>query len=84
MDVKGQHYQLIPFGAGRRACPAGTAFALQVMPLVMASLLHGFEVTTPMDMPVDMTETAGLTEKLNNSQFFVYRKGILHLCSLIL
>ncbi|KAF5183966.1 Cytochrome p450 [Thalictrum thalictroides] len=60
MDVKGQHYELIPFGAGRRACP-GTAFALQVMPLVMASLLHGFEVTTPMDMPVDMTETAGLT-----------------------
>ncbi|PIA56147.1 hypothetical protein AQUCO_00700476v1 [Aquilegia coerulea] len=60
MDVKGQNYELIPFGAGRRTCP-GMAFALQVMPLVMARLLHGFELTTPMDMPVDMTETAGLT-----------------------
>lgn len=60
MDVKGQHYELMPFGSGRRACP-GISFALQVIPLVMARLLHGFEINSHMDMPVDMTETPGLS-----------------------
>ncbi|KAF9600568.1 hypothetical protein IFM89_010054 [Coptis chinensis] len=60
MDIKGLHYELIPFGAGRRACP-GMSFTLQVVPLVLARFLHEFESKTEMDMPVDMTETAGLT-----------------------
>ncbi|XP_058220936.1 cytochrome P450 CYP82D47-like isoform X1 [Rhododendron vialii] len=60
VDVKGQHYELIPFGAGRRACP-GIAFALQMLHLVLARLLHEFELSTPDDALVDMTESAGLT-----------------------
>nr|BBD34751.1 N-methystylopine hydroxylase [Eschscholzia californica subsp. californica] len=59
VDLKGQHYELIPFGAGRRICP-GVSFAVQLMHLVLARLLHGFEMTTPMGEKVDMTESAGL------------------------
>ncbi|KAF9591109.1 hypothetical protein IFM89_002064 [Coptis chinensis] len=59
MDVKGLHYELIPFGAGRRACP-GISLTLQVVPLVMARFLHVFEPKTQMDMPVDMTEFEGI------------------------
>lgn len=60
IDVKGQHFELIPFGAGRRVCP-GITFGLQMFHLVLASLLHGFDISTPSDAPVDMAEGAGLT-----------------------
>ncbi|KAK9111012.1 hypothetical protein Scep_018531 [Stephania cephalantha] len=60
VDVWGQHFELTPFGSGRRSCP-GIAFALRVVPLAFARLLHEFEFSTPKGAPVDMTETAGLT-----------------------
>lgn len=60
IDVKGQHFELIPFGAGRRACP-GISFGLQMTHLVLASLLHAFDVTTPSSGPVDMTGSPGMT-----------------------
>ncbi|GAV87883.1 LOW QUALITY PROTEIN: p450 domain-containing protein, partial [Cephalotus follicularis] len=60
IDVRGQNFELIPFGAGRRMCP-GISFALQVLQLTLASLLHGFEITTLSDEPVDMAERVGLT-----------------------
>ncbi|XWS14637.1 hypothetical protein CRYUN_Cryun35bG0026300 [Craigia yunnanensis] len=59
-DVRGQNYELIPFGSGRRVCP-GISFALQVLHLSLAALLQSFEITTPLDEPVDMREGAGLT-----------------------
>ncbi|XP_052179402.1 cytochrome P450 CYP82D47-like [Diospyros lotus] len=60
LDVRGHHFELIPFGAGRRICP-GITFALQVLHLTLASLLHGFELGTVSDLKVDMTESPGLT-----------------------
>ncbi|OVA10800.1 Cytochrome P450 [Macleaya cordata] len=60
VDVRGQHFELLPFGSGRRICP-GISFALQVLHLTLAQLLHGFHLSTPSDLPVDMTETSGLT-----------------------
>ncbi|KAK6125575.1 hypothetical protein DH2020_040685 [Rehmannia glutinosa] len=60
VDVRGQNFELIPFGAGRRICP-GTNFGLQMLHLVLANLLHGFELSTVSDEAVDMTESAGLT-----------------------
>ena len=59
-DVKGRHFGLIPFGAGRRLCP-GIVFGVQMLHLVLARLLHGFGLSTPGTGPVDMTESAGLT-----------------------
>ncbi|KAL5547149.1 hypothetical protein UlMin_006836 [Ulmus minor] len=60
LDVRGRNFELIPFGSGRRICP-GISLALQVMELTLATLLHGFEITTPFDEPVDMSETTGIT-----------------------
>ncbi|XP_038716474.1 cytochrome P450 CYP82D47-like [Tripterygium wilfordii] len=60
VDVKGQNFELIPFGSGRRMCP-GVLFALQVLRLTLANLLHGFDFETPNGEPVDMTESNGLT-----------------------
>ncbi|KAL8473578.1 hypothetical protein ACS0TY_030423 [Phlomoides rotata] len=60
VDVKGQHFELIPFGAGRRICP-GINFGLQMLHLVLANLLQAFELSTESDEKVDMTESPGLT-----------------------
>ncbi|XP_060673041.1 cytochrome P450 CYP82D47 [Ziziphus jujuba] len=59
VDVGGQHFELLPFGSGRRVCP-GVSFSLQIIQLVLATLLHGFEIETPFDEAVDMTEKPGL------------------------
>ncbi|CAL0327042.1 unnamed protein product [Lupinus luteus] len=60
IDLRGQHFELIPFGAGRRMCP-GMSFALQVMQLTLANLLHGFDIVTSDGGEVDMHEIIGLT-----------------------
>ncbi|PIA48145.1 hypothetical protein AQUCO_01400611v1 [Aquilegia coerulea] len=65
VDVRGQHFELIPFGSGRRSCP-GTSFALQTVHLSLARLLQGFEFQTRHDAPVDMTESPGLTNLKTN------------------
>ncbi|KAL3502972.1 hypothetical protein ACH5RR_037421 [Cinchona calisaya] len=58
-DVKGHHFELLPFSAGRRICP-GVTFGLQILHLVLANLLHAFDLSIPSTEKVDMTETAGL------------------------
>uniref|UniRef100_A0A1W7HBS8 Flavonoid-6-hydroxylase n=1 Tax=Scoparia dulcis TaxID=107240 RepID=A0A1W7HBS8_SCODU len=60
IDVRGQDFELLPFGGGRRVCP-GVSFSLQLMQLTLASLLHGFDITTPSNEPVDMTGSFGIT-----------------------
>ncbi|EOY14636.1 Cytochrome P450, putative [Theobroma cacao] len=60
VDVRGQNFELIPFGSGRRMCP-GVSFALQILHLTLANVLHWFDFATPLDEPVAMREGAGLT-----------------------
>ncbi|KAJ4826537.1 hypothetical protein Tsubulata_034974 [Turnera subulata] len=60
LDFKGQDFEFIPFGSGRRMCP-GISFAHQVLQLTLATLMHGFELTTADGGPVDMIESIGLT-----------------------
>ncbi|PRQ20001.1 putative cytochrome P450 [Rosa chinensis] len=61
VDVRGQHFELIPFGSGRRACP-GLSFGIQMVQFTLASFLHAFQVSTLSDnAPIDMTESFGLT-----------------------
>ncbi|KAL2905227.1 Cytochrome P450 82A4 [Bienertia sinuspersici] len=59
VEVRGRHFELIPFGAGRRMCP-GMSFALQVVHLSLATLLHAFEFSTQDNTSVDFSESFGL------------------------
>jgi cytochrome P450 len=60
VDVRGRHFELIPFGSGRRVCP-GISLGLQMVHLALASFIHMYEISTPLNAPVDMTESPGLT-----------------------
>ena len=60
VDVRGHHFELLPFGCGRRICP-GISFGLQMVHLTLANFLHSFEISNPSLELVDMTESFGLT-----------------------
>ncbi|XP_031110328.1 cytochrome P450 CYP82D47-like [Ipomoea triloba] len=60
VDVFGRNFELIPFGIGRRICP-GTTFSLQMLHLILANLLHSFELSNVSREGIDMTETVGLS-----------------------
>lgn len=59
IDVRGQNFELIPFGSGRRSCP-GVSLSLQLVHFTLATLLHAFEVSKPSKDDADMTESPGL------------------------
>lgn len=61
VDLQGLHFELVPFGGGRRVCPA-IPFALRAMQLALASLLHGFHVETSAGgEAIDMRGSFGTT-----------------------
>ena len=61
INLKGHHFQLLPFGSGRRACPAMNLGILNVH-LMLGSLVHSFEWSLPLGTKeVDMSECFGLT-----------------------
>ncbi|KAJ0818758.1 putative cytochrome P450 [Helianthus annuus] len=60
IDLRGNHFELLPFSSGRRMCP-GIFFALESLSLALASVLQQFTVTKTSDEPIDMTEGVGLT-----------------------
>ena len=60
VDVFGHNFELIPFGSGRRSCP-GANMGLQMLHLTIARLLQGFDMTTPSNSSVDMTEGISLS-----------------------
>ncbi|XP_031109593.1 cytochrome P450 CYP82D47-like [Ipomoea triloba] len=59
IDVRGQHFELIPFGSGRKSCP-GIQLSLQTLHISLATLLHCFDFALPSDEKIDMSESAGL------------------------
>lgn len=59
IDYKGHHFELIPFGAGRRICP-GIAFAMSADELALANVLHKFDWGLTGE-ELDITESTGLT-----------------------
>lgn len=63
LDYKGHHFEFIPFGSGRRICPA-VPLVSRVLPVALGSLLHSFDWVLadglkPEEM--DMTERMGIT-----------------------
>ncbi|XP_038896609.1 cytochrome P450 CYP82D47-like [Benincasa hispida] len=77
VDVKGQNYELGPFGFGRRACP-GLGFGVQMTQLVLAILVHSFEIGTRFDEPVDMEANFGLTMHRVNPLQVIVKPRLLH------
>ncbi|KAM0930309.1 hypothetical protein ACQ4PT_001048 [Festuca glaucescens] len=63
IDVKGQDFELLPFGSGRRMCP-GYSLGLKVIQVSLANLLHGFTWRLPdgmMKEELSMEEIFGMT-----------------------
>lgn len=66
VDVQGQHFNLIPFGSGRRVCPALVIGVLGVQ-LGIASVMQAFDWSLPEGMKeVDMTEESGINIRMAN------------------
>lgn len=63
LDFKGHHFEFIPFGSGRRMCPA-VPLVSRVLPLALGSLLHSFDWVLADGLKavdIDMTERMGIT-----------------------
>ncbi|KAK7278850.1 hypothetical protein RJT34_23888 [Clitoria ternatea] len=58
LDVRGQNFEPLPFGTGRRACP-GSSLALQVVPTNVAALIQCFEWNV--DGKLSMEEKPAIT-----------------------
>ncbi|KAK6126299.1 hypothetical protein DH2020_039944 [Rehmannia glutinosa] len=62
-DYKGQHFEFIPFGSGRRMCPA-VPLAGRVLPLALGSVLYSFDWALAHGLKpeeMDMSERMGIT-----------------------
>ncbi|CAN4090780.1 unnamed protein product [Withania somnifera] len=63
LDMRGQDFELIPFGAGRRICP-GLPLAFRMIPVMLGSLLNTFNWKLEEDIglnEIDMEEKFGIT-----------------------
>nr|WBO25591.1 geraniol 8-hydroxylase-like protein [Phalaenopsis hybrid cultivar] len=66
IDFRGHHFELLPFGSGRRICP-GMPLGVRMVQLMLASLLQSFEWSLPDGMKpedLDLTEKFGLSTAL--------------------
>lgn len=63
IDFKGQHFEYLPFGSGRRICP-GMHMASITVEIILANLLYHFDWTLPNGMKtedINMEEKAGIS-----------------------
>lgn len=58
IDVKGQNFELLPFGSGRRMC-AGMSLGLNMVHFTLANFLHSFETLSASSQSIDVTEIFG-------------------------
>lgn len=63
IDFRGQDFEFIPFGAGRRICP-GITFAIANNEIILANLVHKFDWMFPDGTDIetlDMSECIGVS-----------------------
>ncbi|CAN1275229.1 Cytochrome P450 76A2 [Linum perenne] len=74
VDYRGQHYQFLPFGAGRRMC-AGVPLAHRVLHLILGTLLHEFSWEAKVDPSTfNMDDRLGITMRKSESLMVVPKK----------
>ncbi|CAN0908282.1 Cytochrome P450 83B1 [Linum grandiflorum] len=76
IDVKGVDFELIPFGAGRRICPA-IHMGLSTVELSLANLLYAFDWEMPTDVrseDLDMEVSPGLAMHKKNALCLIAKK----------
>ncbi|KAL5718038.1 hypothetical protein ACHQM5_010979 [Ranunculus cassubicifolius] len=68
VDYKGAHFEFIPFGAGRRGCPA-IAFSIASLESILANLVYWFNwesIGGQDKMDIDTSEAFGITVTLKH------------------
>ncbi|XP_057745766.1 cytochrome P450 83B1-like [Arachis stenosperma] len=73
IDFKGQDFELIPFGAGRRICP-GMHMALASLDLILANLLYSFDWELPEGVKnedIDVETLPGLAQHKKNPLYLI-------------
>ncbi|KAK2976250.1 hypothetical protein RJ640_021961, partial [Escallonia rubra] len=58
IDFRGHHFELVPFGAGRRGCP-GMSMGAMTVELALANLLHSFDWELPAGIDKEDIATEG-------------------------
>ncbi|XP_031268379.1 flavonoid 3',5'-hydroxylase 2-like [Pistacia vera] len=59
IDPRGNDFELIPFGAGRRIC-AGTRMGIVLVEYILGTLVHSFDWKLPHGVELNMDEAFGL------------------------
>lgn len=78
IDFKGQDFELIPFGAGRRICP-GIHMGVATVELALANLLHSFDWALPRGIEkqdIDTEVMPGITMHKKNDLCLVAKSRI--------
>ncbi|WVZ76753.1 hypothetical protein U9M48_024696 [Paspalum notatum var. saurae] len=71
INFKGNDFEFLPFGAGRRMCP-GMNFSISTLEIMVANLMYHFNWYMPVGTGcVDMTEVFSLTVHLKNKLILV-------------
>eukprot|EP00252_Welwitschia_mirabilis_P024061 TRINITY_DN69_c0_g1_i1.p1 TRINITY_DN69_c0_g1~~TRINITY_DN69_c0_g1_i1.p1 ORF type:complete len:541 (-),score=22.67 TRINITY_DN69_c0_g1_i1:651-2099(-) len=65
IDYRGQHFELIPFGSGRRIC-VGMSLGIKMVHLILGSLIHCFNWSLPHGYELDMSDKFGVTLRKAN------------------
>ncbi|GMJ05447.1 RED ELONGATED 1, SUPERROOT 2, ALTERED TRYPTOPHAN REGULATION 4, RUNT 1, cytochrome P450, family 83 [Hibiscus trionum] len=76
INYKGQHFELIPFGAGRRNCP-GMRMGVATVELALANLIYKFDWEMPTGMNVedlDFDTLPGITTHKKTDLILMARK----------
>ncbi|KAJ9553385.1 hypothetical protein OSB04_017430 [Centaurea solstitialis] len=75
LDIKGQDFELLPFGTGRRMCP-GMPLGIKSVQLILVSLINEFDLVLPNDvdpMKLDMSDKFGIALKMEKPLKVIFK-----------